>query len=168
MQHGVTAQWVPLRDKASGRQTRGPRSSTQKSGHNELLSFLVSLLPIILPRAPNVAATATDTYYKNLLMAAPAEWFESIKPTVVLGDKNIALILAGIIAMATLISRPGIDRKKMATAIGGALASGGIIILITSAGGGFGAAIRQSGIKEVVAGSGGDAATLGTLIMAFF
>ena len=70
--------------------------------------------------------------------------------------------------MATLISRPGIDRKKMATAISGALASGGIIILITSAGGGFGAAIRQSGIKEVVAGSGGDAATLGTLIMAFF
>ena len=158
---------VPLRDSADAK--LGPRSSNAKAD-NELPSFLVSLLPIILPVLLIAAATATDTYYKNLSDGqAPAEWLESIKPTVkTLGDKNIALILAGIIAMATLISRPGIDRKKMATAISGALASGGIIILITSAGGGFGAAIRQSGIKEVVAGSGGDAATLGTLIMAFF
>ena len=159
---------VPLRDSADAK-LEDLEAQTQKAD-NELPSFLVSLLPIILPVLLIAAATATDTYYKNLSDGqAPAEWLESIKPTVkTLGDKNIALILAGIIAMATLISRPGIDRKKMATAISGALASGGIIILITSAGGGFGAAIRQSGIKEVVAGSGGDAATLGTLIMAFF
>ncbi|MEC9097062.1 MAG: GntP family permease [Planctomycetota bacterium] len=158
---------VPLRDSEDAK-LEDLEAQTLK-GDSELPSFFVSLLPIILPVLLIAAATATDTYYKNLEGQAPAQWVESIKPAVkILGDKNIALILAGIIAMATLISRPGIDRKKMATAIGGALASGGVIILITSAGGGFGSAIRQSGIKEVVAGSGGDVATLGTLVIAFF
>ena len=159
---------VPLRDSVDAK-LEDLEAQTQKAD-SELPSFFISLLPIILPVLLIAAATATDTYYKNLDKGQhAAEWIDSIKPAIkTLGDKNIALILAGAIAMATLISRPGIDRNKMATAIGGALASGGIIILITSAGGGFGAAIRQSGIKEVVAGSGGDTATLGTLIMAFF
>ncbi|MBA61232.1 MAG: gluconate transporter [Planctomycetaceae bacterium] len=158
---------VPLRDSADAK-LEDLEAQTQKDD-SELPSFFVSLLPIILPVLLIAAATATDTYYKNLTGGQDsAQWIDSIKPVVkTLGDKNIALILAGVIAMATLISRPGTDRKKMATAIGGALASGGIIILITSAGGGFGSAIRQSGIKEVVAGSGGDVATLGTLVMAF-
>lgn len=158
---------VPLRDSADAK-LEDLEAQTQKDD-SELPSFFLSLLPIILPVLLIAAATATKTYYKNLDSGeSPAQWVESIKSIVeTLGDKNIALILAGVIAMATLISRPGIDRKKMATAISGALASGGIIILITSAGGGFGSAIRQSGIKEVVAGSGGDVATLGTLVMAF-
>ncbi len=158
---------VPLRDSADAK-LEDLEAQTLKDD-NELPSFFVSLLPIVLPVLLIAAATAMDTYYKNLSShEQAAAWIESIKPAVkTLGDKNIALILAGAIAMATLISRPGIDRKKMATAIGGALASGGVIILITSAGGGFGSAIRQSGIKEFVAGSGADTATLGTLVMAF-
>ena len=159
---------VPLRDSADAK-LEDLEAQTQKDD-SELPSFWVSLLPIILPVLLIAAATATDTYYKNLPIGEePAGWVDAIKPTVkTLGDKNIALILAGVAAMLTLITRTGVDRKKMATAISGALASGGIIILITSAGGGFGAAIRQSGITDVVAGSGDDVATLSTLVMAFF
>ena len=67
-----------------------------------------------------------------------------------LGDKNVALIIAAAVAFITLLTRPDMDRSKMGKASQDALASAGIIILITSAGGGFGEAIRQCGIKEYI------------------
>ncbi|MEC7566170.1 MAG: GntP family permease, partial [Planctomycetota bacterium] len=157
---------IPLRDSADA--SLEELNAQAKREQQELPPFWLSLLPIVLPVFLIACATATDTYYKNLDGASPAGWIQTLKPTIqTLGDKNIALIIATIIAMGTFICRPGIDRHKMSKAISGALASGGIIILITSAGGGFGAAIRQSGIKEVIAGSGSDSATIATLLLAF-
>ena len=157
---------IPLRDSADASldelEVQAARSE------HDLPPFWLSLLPIVLPVILIACATATKTYFKNLGGSAPAQWMETIRPTVeTLGDKNIALIIAALIAMGTLFARPSMTRNKLATAISNALSSGGIIILITSAGGGFGAAIRQSGIKEVIAGTGAETATIGTLLLVF-
>jgi GntP family gluconate:H+ symporter len=157
---------IPLRDSADA--SLDELEAQAARSEQDLPPFWLSLIPIILPVILIACATATKTYFKNLGSADPAQWIESIRPTVeTLGDKNIALIIAALVAMGTLITRPSMTRKKMASALSAALSSGGVIILITSAGGGFGAAIRQSGIKEVIAGTGAETATIGTLLLVF-
>ena len=52
-------------------------------------------------------------------------------------------------------------------AVQGALASGGVIILITAAGGAFGAAVRQSGVSEEIANLTGNTTSLWILPVAF-
>lgn len=116
---------------------------------DELPPFWLSVLPIVLPVVLIAMGTATKTYLDGI-QEIPG-WLISLNPLIMtLGDKNMALIIAAAIAMATLF-RQEVDRQQMSAAIQQALAGGGIIILITSAGGGFGAAIRQSGIAEQIA-----------------
>jgi GntP family gluconate:H+ symporter len=62
------------------------------------------------------------------------------------GDKNIALMLSAAIALAMLAHRLRSDRAKLTAAVQSALASGGMIILITAAGGAFGGMLQQTGI----------------------
>ena len=138
---------IPLRDApdASIEELTAQASRSDE----ELPSFWIAVLPILLPVLLIAAATATKTVLDG--NPSPPGWLVSLKPTIMtFGDKNMALILAAAIAMLTLI-RQQPDRKKLAASVQHALAGGGIIILITSAGGGFGAAIRQSGIAEQIA-----------------
>ena len=77
--------------------------------------------------------------------ADPASWLVSFNGIMgILGDKNIAMTIAALCGMGLLISsRP---RKPMKALVQSALSSGGIIILITAAGGTFGHVLRQTGI----------------------
>jgi GntP family gluconate:H+ symporter len=70
----------------------------------------------------------------------------------VVGNKNIALILGAAVAMLTLMWQKQTSRTELAAGIGSALASGGVIILITAAGGAFGHVLRQTGIAEQLEG----------------
>ncbi|MFC1637289.1 GntP family permease, partial [Planctomycetota bacterium] len=63
-----------------------------------------------------------------------------------LGNPNIALALSAAIALGTLAFQQRADRKKIATFVQSALSSGGVIILITAAGGAFGGILQQTGI----------------------
>jgi GntP family gluconate:H+ symporter len=138
---------IPLRDAPDA--SIEELTAQANRSDSELPSIWISILPILLPVLLIAAATATKTYLEG--NPAPAGWLVSLKPTIMtLGDKNMALILAAVIAMLMLIKQQP-DRKKLAASVQHALAGGGIIILITSAGGGFGAAIRQSGIAEQIA-----------------
>ncbi|MCB1128283.1 MAG: hypothetical protein KDM81_17450 [Verrucomicrobiae bacterium] len=62
------------------------------------------------------------------------------------GDKNIALMLAAAVALATLAWQQRAGLRALSNAVGVALASGGVIILITAAGGGFGTVLRETAI----------------------
>ncbi len=110
---------------------------------SELPPFWLSILPIVLP----VVLIAGYSVIK-------AMEFE-MSPTVgkiaaTLGDKNIALIISALIAMFTLIRSRGLSRKELADAVGASLASGGIIILITSAGGAFGKTLQATGVATLI------------------
>ena len=70
--------------------------------------------------------------------------------TSLLGDPNLALLLSAAIAMFTLVHQRRLPLKELAKTTETALMSGGVIILITAAGGAFGAMLRESGIREAI------------------
>ena len=108
---------------------------------NELPPFWLSLTPILLP----VVLIGGYTILEPML---PAGAWQRTAAT--LGDKNIALVLSGIIAMLMLIRQKRSGWKELADSMQGALASGGVIILITAAGGAFGTVLQQTGVSGLI------------------
>lgn len=103
---------------------------------------------------------------------APHQWEtprrKLARTTAVLGDANLALLLSALIALATLKKYRKLTLRQLTAASEEALLSAGAIILITSAGGAFGAMLRESGLREAVAAAfGGQSAGLGVLAAAF-
>ncbi|MBN2475916.1 MAG: gluconate permease [Pirellulales bacterium] len=90
--------------------------------------------------------------------------------TALLGDPNLALLLSAAIAMWVLVRRRGLSFAELAKKTETALMSGGVIILITSGGGAFGAMLRQCGVKEAIEGmvdSGGQNVGLLMLLLGY-
>jgi len=117
---------------------------------SQLPPVWLALLPIILPVLLIAGGTAIDSYLEQ--SANPAAWVVSMAPLFqVLGDKNIALVIAAAIALATLAWTKRTTLLELNRSVQLALASGGVIILITGAGGAFGAAVRQSGVADEIA-----------------
>lgn len=116
--------------------------AVSKRDISELPSFWLSLMPIILP----VILICGDTILNPMLPAG--SWGSRLLST--LGDKNIALVISGIIAMLMLARQNRSSGKEMATAMQAALASGGVIILITAAGGAFGGVLQQTGVSGLI------------------
>lgn len=114
---------------------------------SELPPFWLSVLPILLP----VVLIAGYTIVKSVCAANEIELSPAVSTTLAtLGDKNIALIISAVIAMLTLWKTRKLTRHELADAVASSLASGGIIILITSAGGAFGGVLRQTGIADLI------------------
>jgi GntP family gluconate:H+ symporter len=118
--------------------THGP---PEKSNHHTVLAFLPLLLPILLiscATLPNVIPA-----FKSL-----TNIFQ------IIGNPSIALF-AGLICAFLLISKK--QKSEWPAWISEALKDAGVILLITGAGGSFGAVIKSSGIdlilKEQIAGS---------------
>jgi len=118
----------------------------------ELPPLLLSVAPIVLP----VLLIAAQTALKTLIDAYPSAsdapgWAVAIRPFIdTVGDKNVALIIAAAIALATLAWIKRSNVRELTTAVQTALASAGVIILITAAGGAFGATVRQCGVAEEI------------------
>ncbi|MEL0120400.1 MAG: GntP family permease, partial [Opitutae bacterium] len=87
----------------------------------------------------------------------------------ILGEKNLALVIAAIAAVLLLIYQFGFDKERLAKTFQDALSGGGVVILITASGGAFGAILQQTGIgpwmKVQVDAAG--MSTLGILLLAF-
>jgi GntP family gluconate:H+ symporter len=118
-----------------------------KRDTKDLPALFLSLLPIVLP----VFLIAGDTVLSNTLGKIPIVSSSgsaafSLSIFKLLGNPNIALAISAAIALMTLAIQKKSPRDKVAKAVQNALASGGIIILITAAGGAFGAMLQQTGI----------------------
>jgi GntP family gluconate:H+ symporter len=70
--------------------------------------------------------------------------------TNVFGNPNLALFLSAWIAMATLWTRRRVLDVPIPKIVETALMSGGVIILITAAGGAFGATLRAAGLGDAI------------------
>lgn len=113
----------------------------------ELPSFWLSVLPIVLP----VALIAGRTIMGSFVQAPSSGESSRVLGGLFrlfnyLGNPNIALALSAAIALGTLALHQRSDRKRIATFVQNALSSGGVIILITAAGGAFGGILQQTGI----------------------
>jgi GntP family gluconate:H+ symporter len=133
----------------------------------QLPPLWLSLLPVILP----VLLISTNTVAKAVVKGEDATAFaQSIASvTAVLGNPNLALLLSAAIAMFILVHKRNLSLKELAQTTENALMSGGIIILITAAGGAFGAMLRSAGIQDTIkgwVGGGGQGLGLTLLLMA--
>lgn len=107
----------------------------------------LSILPVILP----VILISANTVTRMIAGPKPVGgWEVAVGVTSILGDPNLALFLSAVIAMYTLVRWRGLSFAKLGAATEDALMSAGVIILITAAGGAFGAMLRASGVEATV------------------
>lgn len=142
----------------------------------ELPPFWLSILPIALPVILIAGATILKEVDKSMIEAAaaqaptaqegtpaaPSENAENadekaegvpawlLTSSKFLGNKNFALILATVLALYLMIRQKGLALRELSPVLEPAIASAGVICLITSAGGAFGAMIKKAGVGDAV------------------
>ena len=130
---------VPLRETPEAMEELAEISNRDAS---QLPPLWLSLLPILLP----VVFIAGNTIIKTFNPGAHLPWMET------LGNKNIALTIAAAISVLTLVACRRPSREQFSESMQHALQSGGVIILITAAGGTFGAMLQQTGVVAIIQG----------------
>jgi gluconate:H+ symporter, GntP family len=132
----------------------------------ELPSFFWSMMPVLLPIFLISMTTVFELADKGAAPKSgePAGWavglvsmlggkggFDVVKQWVdFVGHKNIALLIGAAISLVVLARRAGHSLKKLEELVGPPLETAGMIILITSAGGAFGGALRSAGVGKSV------------------
>lgn len=136
---------IPVRDTADT--SVADLKNMAEKDETTLPPFWLSMLPIILP----VLLIAGRTFFNSLIekqsprLTTPG--WQSIAVLINnLGDPNVALTISAGVALLTFAYWYRDRRKNVTTFLQNALASGGLIILITSAGGAFGGSLQQTGI----------------------
>ncbi len=112
-----------------------------------LPSLGLSLVPVLLP----VILITIKTIYGTLITADSSQQARDLKLFLdLVGDANLAMIFAAIFAIYLCWQVQGHTLVKLAEHVEDALLSGGVIILITAAGGAFGLLLGMSQIQVVV------------------
>ncbi|MEJ5275296.1 MAG: hypothetical protein WHU94_05225 [Thermogemmata sp.] len=110
--------------------------------------LLLSLLPILLPVLLISANTAVEAGMKQSTSNAQLEYIQPVFQ--LLGDPNFALFLAMIIAVAIYRKQKRATREQTLGMVETSLLSAGVIILITAAGGAFGAMLKAAQIGPAI------------------
>jgi GntP family gluconate:H+ symporter len=136
---------VPVRDTADT-SAADLRSMTEKD-EATLPPFWLSILPIVLPVFLIAGGTFFDSWAKTQSPITMTPWWRSIAVLIDnVGNPNVALTISAAIALLTFAWRNRDQKKNITAFLQSALSSGGLIILITSAGGAFGGILQQTGI----------------------
>jgi GntP family gluconate:H+ symporter len=142
---------IPLRPIGTG------EAEPEPFHDSELPALWISLLPILLPVALISAGTIVKYVAKDATAGSSLRQFADI--VAVIGNVNLAMLLAAAIAMWMLKSRRRLDLGHLSKVVEVSLMSGGVVILITAAGGAFGAMLQVadvgSAIRELVPGDSG-------------
>ncbi len=128
------------------------------------LSLGPIVLPVVLISAHTIAKAAAAQSGGSEILA------RALRITGLLGDSNMALLLSAILAMAILVIYRKLTFSRLGQVTETALMSGGVIILITAAGGAFGTALQQAGVKDSIlkmVGSNGQDMGLAMLALGF-
>jgi GntP family gluconate:H+ symporter len=125
---------------------------------DQLPSFWISFAPIALP----VILISLNTITKALGVGGLTAQIAAV-----LGHRDLALLLAAAVAMYVLVRKRKLSFKELAARSETALMSGGMIILITAAGGAFGKMLHEAGIKDLLEQWLGVQGGLVILLMAF-
>ena len=120
------------------------------TGDRPLPNLFASLLPVVLP----VVLISANTIVGVLAKKAEADPKAAIhgfhRVTDLLGNPNIALLIATACALLLFIQQRRPSGAAVGECIESALMSAGIIILITSAGGAFGAMLKEAQVGLVI------------------
>ena len=130
---------VPLRDSPDS-----PLAKLEKISYHQdkaLPNFIIALLPVLLP----ILLIGGNTILQKVINDHSSSLANTLS---VVGDKNIALIISAIVALGLLILKKRGDKKELFDSVQSALASGGLVILITAAGASFGSVLQQTNIAD--------------------
>jgi len=141
---------IPMRPLASALPEPEPLPDAQLPG------LFAASLPITLP----VLLISLNTFASSLA-----------KITAIVGNPNLAMLCSAVIAAAVLARRRKPGRAAMARLVESSLSSAGLIILITSAGGAFGAMLKEArigdSVEQMFSASGGALGGMKLLLAAF-
>lgn len=160
------SKWLNARNDVPLRETGGVSldelHGISSKDERELPSFFWSMIPVILPILLISLTTVFELVHEGA--AENAGWaigfqsilggtagFDAIREWIdFIGNKNIALTIGAIIALVVLARQRGLSLVKLEELYGPPLETAGMIILITSAGGAFGLALRNAGVGDAV------------------
>jgi GntP family gluconate:H+ symporter len=106
-----------------------------------LPGFIHSILPIVLPVFLITSNTVAGAIDKISAVA---------RVTAFLGDPNFALLVSAVVSLHLLITHRGYSWAELSKPVETAFASGGLIILITAAGGAFGGMLVEAGVGRTL------------------
>jgi GntP family gluconate:H+ symporter len=110
---------------------------------SELPPFIISIMPVVLPVFLIALASSVKAFGSDYTST-----FYTV--TQILGNKNLAMALGTMIAIYLMASQLKIKLGPLWKEMEAPIATAGTIILITSAGGAFGAMIRHAGVGDAV------------------
>ncbi len=119
---------------------------------SQLPPLWLSLLPVSFPLVFICADNILESMMKSGEPISGSFIINKLVELIQLfGDKNIALVTGGLIALVVLGLQKKGSKEGMTSFVQAALMSGGGIILITAAGGAFGGILQQTGISSRIA-----------------
>ncbi len=141
------ARWLDRRRPVELRVVTGQSLEEEKAiasrDESTLPSFGLAVAPVVLP----VILIACATLANSLKAHLPAGVVET---ALLVGQKNVALFVAAVVSVAVYLRQRGLKWTQTEDLIGGPLATGGVIVLITAAGGAYGGMIRFAEIGQAV------------------
>ncbi len=106
------------------------------TAESKLPHFVPAMLPILLPVLLITSNTLVNAVWAGSEAARAAAFF---------GDANFALLVSAAVSLLVLARHRRYDLKQLAATVERGFASAGLIILITAAGGAFGAMLVLAG-----------------------
>ena len=152
---------VPVRPMAGASSDAETDPAEKEQG---LPGLFESSLPILLP----VILIGSNTVVSTISRSTPDDSFwRSISPvTSTLGNSSVALLIASAFALTLYLRHRKPTRTEMGQCIEEALMSAGVIILITSAGGAFGAMLKEAQVGPMIQSYfGGAGGSMGTSLI---
>lgn len=147
---------------------------------NELPSLFASLLPIVLPillisstslfEVVKGGYTSGGQSFSNSFVNALGGMtgFLQVKGYVdFIGNKNFALIIGAGISLWLLVRQRKLTLSRVSELVGPPLETGGVIILITSAGGAFGYMLAQAGVGNALGEWAREHASINLIVLSY-
>ena len=110
-------------------------------GEEKLPSFSLAMLPIVLP----VLFIASNTAAGALGVTGDLQQF-----TAFIGNPNFALLVSAAVSLYLVASQKGYSLAELSKPVETAFAGGGLIILITAAGGSFGKMLVKADVGKTI------------------
>jgi GntP family gluconate:H+ symporter len=108
-----------------------------------LPSFGLAVAPVVLPVILIACATLANALKTHLPPAV-------VEAALLIGQKNVALFVAALVSVGVYLRQRGLKWTQTEDLVSGPLATGGVIVLITAAGGAYGGMIRFAEIGQAV------------------
>ena len=142
------AHWLQARYEIPMRALPGEDVDRPAPADSDLPGFWVSVLPIALPVVLMAAGTVFAMQAKTAVAGA---WVhEAAEIMKVAGDPNFALMVATLASVLVYVRQRRPSREQLSNDIEESMMSAGTIILITAAGGAFGAMLKEAGVGPAI------------------